>query len=486
MAQKIKLKNSSTPSKVPLVADLELGEVAINSNDARVYIKKDVLGVESIVDITAIQPDVQLALNDKVDDAQVLTNVPVGALFTDTVYTHPVNHPASIITQDLNNRFVTDTEKTAWNSKTSIDDNVVSEVFTYSSAKAQQMYDAQATSIANLATAQAQIHHDDTTVVTTSNQVLSFAVSVPSTNTNIMTLDATADTMTFLSNASYSFLSTVNFSSSTGSERTITFEIYNIAGGAVLSTETVVLDTSSGQNVEGTTTTLLTVGKNGVPSAPLTVGIHVRASGTGYSITGFHSILASSSSYDVSTQASGISVIPIGGISSTNVQAALAELDTEMLHKDGIETITGVKTFSAQPVGITKASVGLGNVDNTSDATKRQTLVEKDSDTGAATMPAGTTAQRPVSPVNGYMRYNSDLLAMEAYTNGAWGSVGGGGGATGGGSDEVFIENEYVVTANYTIPAGKSAVTVGDASGNVTINSGVDVTLSSGSRWIIL
>ena len=32
-------------------------------------------------------------------------------------YTHPVNHPASIITQDANNRFVTDAEKTAWNAK---------------------------------------------------------------------------------------------------------------------------------------------------------------------------------------------------------------------------------------------------------------------------------------------------------------------------------------------------------------------------------
>lgn len=32
-------------------------------------------------------------------------------------YVHPANHPASIITQDASNRFVTDTEKTTWNSK---------------------------------------------------------------------------------------------------------------------------------------------------------------------------------------------------------------------------------------------------------------------------------------------------------------------------------------------------------------------------------
>ena len=32
-------------------------------------------------------------------------------------YTHPANHPANIITQDANNRFVTDAEKAAWNAK---------------------------------------------------------------------------------------------------------------------------------------------------------------------------------------------------------------------------------------------------------------------------------------------------------------------------------------------------------------------------------
>ncbi len=34
-------------------------------------------------------------------------------------YTHPAAHPASIITQDANNRLVTDAEKSAWNAKAS-------------------------------------------------------------------------------------------------------------------------------------------------------------------------------------------------------------------------------------------------------------------------------------------------------------------------------------------------------------------------------
>ena len=40
----------------------------------------------------------QTALDGKVDDSQVLTNVPSGAVFTDTVYTKPTSEPISYIT----------------------------------------------------------------------------------------------------------------------------------------------------------------------------------------------------------------------------------------------------------------------------------------------------------------------------------------------------------------------------------------------------
>ena len=46
-------------------------------------------------------------------DKVKLDGVATGA----NAYTHPASHPASIITQDASNRFVTDAEKTAWNGK---------------------------------------------------------------------------------------------------------------------------------------------------------------------------------------------------------------------------------------------------------------------------------------------------------------------------------------------------------------------------------
>jgi len=41
-------------------------------------------------------------------------------------------------------------------------------------------------------------------------------------------------------------------------------------------------------------------------------------------------------------------------------------------------------------------------------------------DTGAAQLPVGNTAQRPVSPNDGYMWFNTDENKVEYYTNGLW------------------------------------------------------------------
>jgi hypothetical protein len=80
----------------------------------------------------------------------------------------------------------------------------------------------------------------------------------------------------------------------------------------------------------------------------------------------------------------------------------------------------------------------------------------------------------------GYIRYNSTNSEFEGYNGSVWGQLGGG--ATGGGNDKVFIENSQIVTTSYTITAGKNAMSTGD----ITINSGVTVTVPTGSRYVIL
>ena len=107
-------------------------------------------------------------------------------------------------------------------------------------------------------------------------------------------------------------------------------------------------------------------------------------------------------------------------------------------------------------------------------------FVQQSSATGAAYLPTGTTGQRDASPSAGYLRFNSTLTKPEIYNGSAWGSVGGG--ATGGGSDSIFIENGQTVTTNYTITASYNAGTFGP----ISINSGVTVTVPTGSVWSII
>jgi hypothetical protein len=47
--------------------------------------------------------------------------------------------------------------------------------------------------------------------------------------------------------------------------------------------------------------------------------------------------------------------------------------------------------------------------------------------TGALQLPSGTSAQRPGTPIEGYVRYNSDNTAFEGYAAGTWSAIGGGG-----------------------------------------------------------
>lgn len=134
--------------------------------------------------------------------------------------------------------------------------------------------------------------------------------------------------------------------------------------------------------------------------------------------------------------ASNVGFTATGNISSTNVQAAIAELDTEK--------------------------------------------VTRTSSTGSAIIPTGTQAQRDGTPAAGYFRFNSDVNKFEGYSSSGWGSVGGG--AVGGGPDAVFVENDQTVTTNYTITTNKNAMSTGP----ITVNSGITVTVPTGSNWVIL
>ena len=137
-----------------------------------------------------------------------------------------------------------------------------------------------------------------------------------------------------------------------------------------------------------------------------------------------------------------VNVSAVGGIGTANLGLALA----------ASPTFTGTATFG-------------GNI-----------LM---SGTGTLDLPVGTTAERPGTPNNGLIRYNTTLTRYEGYSGSAWGSLGGG--ATGGGGDQWVVETDQTVTTDYTLTANKHGTTV-----SPTINSGVTVTVPSGAILVIL
>jgi hypothetical protein len=151
------------------------------------------------------------------------------------------------------------------------------------------------------------------------------------------------------------------------------------------------------------------------------------------------------------------------------------------------------------------------------------TLDSTFSSTGALTISKGTTGQRP-TPASGMLRFNTTTVEFEGYNGAAWASVGGAAisndtstatniyplsaAATTGTASTLYtsnakflykpstgelqasalvasngiVVNSQTVAASYTIAVGFSAM----SSGPVTIASGQAVTVSSGSRWVVV
>jgi hypothetical protein len=144
--------------------------------------------------------------------------------------------------------------------------------------------------------------------------------------------------------------------------------------------------------------------------------------------------------------------------------------------------------------------------------------------TGALTISKGTVAQRPGAPAAGMLRFNDDSDEFEGYNGTAWASVGGaalvndtststnvfplfasattGTAATLNTSDAKLlykpstgefqatalvasngiVVNSATVSTSYTIATGNNA----SSAGPVSIDSGVTVTVSAGSRWVVI
>jgi len=165
---------------------------------------------------------------------------------------------------------------------------------------------------------------------------------------------------------------------------------------------------------------------------------------------------------DVSADGTKLDGIEAGAdvTDTANVTAAGALMESE------VTNLAQVKAFDSSDYATAAQGV------------KADASVQTTAATGQANMPAGTTAQRTVSPIAGALRFNSTDVSFEGYDGTEWGAIGGGGGA----SEGIFYENDQSLSTNYTIVSTKNAMTAGP----ITINDGVTVTIETGGRWVVL
>jgi len=131
-----------------------------------------------------------------------------------------------------------------------------------------------------------------------------------------------------------------------------------------------------------------------------------------------------------------------------------------VINKSPTVTLTGDVTGSGSLTNLANVSIALSLSSSISPTFQNLTLSGNDS----IKVPAGTTAQRNASAVNGMFRYNSTTNEFEGYQNSAWGAVGGG----------TTINNN----ADNRIITGSSTADTLEAETGLTYNAG---TLAQGS-----
>jgi len=110
--------------------------------------------------------------------------------------------------------------------------------------------------------------------------------------------------------------------------------------------------------------------------------------------------------------AANISFSPVGTIAATDVQTAIAEVATDAAAEVSALTAADIAFTPVGTVVATDVQAAIAEVAGET--------VQKTGDAGSAKMPAGTTAQRDITPAAGWTRFNSTLGCSETYNGTEW------------------------------------------------------------------
>lgn len=113
---------------------------------------------------------------------------------------------------------------------------------------------------------------------------------------------------------------------------------------------------------------------------------------------------------------------------------------------------------------------------------KDSDVIKKDSDTGSAKIPVGTTAQRTATPTSGLLRHNSELNRIETYDSIANAWVVFGGQYLGNSAIKAVGYLSNTTNENLVVKAGTTAFAVD----NITVGNGGSITIEDGATFKVI
>ena len=147
-----------------------------------------------------------------------------------------------------------------------------------------------------------------------------------------------------------------------------------------------------------------------------------------------------------------------------------------VINKSPTVTLTGDVTGSGTLTNLANVSIALSLSSSISPTFQNLTL----SGTDSIKVPAGTTAQRNGSAVNGMFRYNTTTNEFEGYQNNAWGAIGGGGTTINNNADNRIITGSGTAdTLEAETTLTFNSGTLGLSTGDLTLDAAGDIILDA-------